>query len=239
MSVSSVAGEVLSKPLSSAPTTASSSVTTASPGVAQSTTKENPKETFMKLLVAQLEHQNPLSPMDNAQFTQQLAQFTSLEQLQSMNANLSALMQAQTTTNGLQAATLIGKQVQAQANTTHVPQQGEATPFQYTLAADSPSVQIDVLDQAGNTTRTINARNQKTGPQTLTWDGKDAAGKPLPVGDYHFQVAATDKAGKPVAVEESLQGTVEGVTYDGNQPYLIVGGNRVELSALTNIKQTK
>jgi flagellar basal-body rod modification protein FlgD len=239
MSVSSVAGEVLSKPSSSAPTTASSSVTTASPGAAKGITKESPKETFMKLLVAQLEHQNPLSPMDNNQFTQQLAQFTSLEQLQSMNANLSALMQAQTTTNGLQAATLIGKQVQAQANTTHVPKQGEATPFQYTLAAASAKVQIDVLDQAGNTTRTINARDQKAGPQTLTWDGKDAVGKPLPAGNYHFQVTATDKAGKPVAVEQSLQGIVEGVTYDGNHPYLIVGGNRVELSALTNIKQTK
>ena len=67
-------------------------------------------------------------------------------------------------------------------------------------AADSATVQINVLDQAGNTTRTINTRNQKAGPQTLTWDGKDAAGKPLPAGDYHFQVTATDKAGKPVAV---------------------------------------
>ena len=238
MSVSSVAGEVLSKPSSSA-SMASSSVTTASSGTAQGTTKESPKETFMKLLVAQLEHQNPLSPMDNMQFTQQLAQFTSLEELQSMNANLSALMQAQTTTNGLQAATLIGKHVQAQANTTHVPKQGEAPPFQYTLAADSANVQINVLDQAGNTTRTINAQKQKAGPQTLTWDGKDTLGKPLPAGDYHFQVTATDKAGNPVAVEELLQGTVEGVTYDGNHPYLIVGGNRVELSALTNIKPTK
>jgi flagellar basal-body rod modification protein FlgD len=239
MSASSIAGQVLSKPLSSAPTTAASSGTPASSGAVKGTTKENPKETFMKLLVAQLEHQNPLSPMDNTQFTQQLAQFTSLEQLQSMNTNLSALMQAQTTANGLQAATLLGKQVQAQANTTHVLKQGEVTPFQYTLAADSANVQIDVLDQAGNTTRTINARNQKTGPQALTWDGKDTVGKPLPAGDYHFQVTATDKAGKPVAVEESLQGIVEGVTYDGNHPYLIVGGNRVELSALTNIKQTK
>ena len=239
MGVSSVAGEALSKSSSSAPTTASSSVTTASPGAAGGATKENPKETFMKLLVAQLEHQNPLSPMDNTQFTQQLAQFTSLEQLQSMNANLSALMQAQTTTNGLQAATLIGKQVQAQADTTHVPKQGAATPFQYTLAADSASVQIDVLDKSGNTTRTMSARNQKAGSQTLTWDGKDAQGKPLPEGDYHFQVTAADKAGKPVAVQESLQGIVEGVTYDGNHPYLSVGGNRVELSALTNIMQTK
>ena len=106
--------------------------------------------------------------MDNTQFTQQLAQFTSLEQLQSMNANLSALMNTQMTTNGLQAATLIGKQVQAQANTTQVPKQGKATPFQYTLAADSASVQIDVLDKAGNTVRTITARNQKAGPQTLS-----------------------------------------------------------------------
>src|SRR5919109_3622179 len=130
MSVSSIAGEVLSKPSSSAPPPAS-------PGAAQGTTKESPKETFMKLLVAQLEHQNPLSPMDNMQFTQQLAQFTSLEQLQSMNANLSALMTAQTTTNGLQAATLIGKQIQAQANTTQVTKQGAATPLQYRLAADS------------------------------------------------------------------------------------------------------
>ena len=237
MSVSSIAGEALPKPSPS--TTAPSAVTPTSAGAAQGTTKENPKETFMKLLVAQLEHQNPLSPMDNSQFTQQLAQFTSLEQLQSMNANLSALMKAQTTTTGLQAATLIGKQVQAQANTTQVTKQGEATPFQYTLAADSANVQIDVLDQAGNTTRTVNTRNQKAGPQVLTWDGKDAAAKPLPAGDYHFQVTATDKAGKSVAVEESLQGIVEGVTYDGNHPYLIVGGNRVELSALTNIKQTK
>src|SRR5262245_37789594 len=131
MSVSSVAGEALPKPSSSTSTTASSSATTASPGAAQGTAKESSKETFMKLLVAQLEHQNPLSPMDNMQFTQQLAQFTSLEQLQSMNANLSALMKAQTTTNGLQAVTLIGKQVQAQANTTQVSKQGAATPFQY------------------------------------------------------------------------------------------------------------
>ena len=237
MSVSSVASEALTKPSTS--TTAPASVTPASAGAAQGTTKETSKETFIKLLVAQLEHQNPLSPMDNMQFTQQLAQFTSLEQLQSMNTNLSALMQAQTTTNGLQAATLIGKQVQAQANSTHVSKQGAATPFQYTLAAASANVQIDVLDQAGNTIRTINARNQQAGPRTLTWDGKDTAGKPLPAGDYHFQVTATDKAGKPVAVEESLQGIVEGVTYDGNHPYLIVGGNRVELSALTDIKQTK
>src|SRR5437773_5692129 len=113
MSVGSIAGEVLTKPSSATSTTALSSTTTASAGATQGATKESPKETFLTLLVAQLEHQDPLSPQDNAQFTTQLAQFTSLEQLQSMNANLSALMSAQTTTNNLQASSLLGKTVQA------------------------------------------------------------------------------------------------------------------------------
>jgi flagellar basal-body rod modification protein FlgD len=177
--------------------------------------------------------------MDNTQFTAQLAQFTSLEQLQAMNANLSALMSAQTTTNALQASVLIGKEVQAQGNTTHVQKSGEATPLHYTLAADSAKVQVDVRDPAGNTVRTVEASSQKAGPQKLTWNGKDTQGKVLPEGDYHFAVTAKDKAGNPVGVEALLKGTVEGITYDGTHPYLVVGGNRVELTALTNIKQAK
>ena len=229
MNVGRIADEVLTKPSSS----------TASPGAAKSLTKEDPRATFTKLLVAQLEHQNPLSPMDNTQFTAQLAQFTSLEQLQAMNTHLSSLMHAQTTTNGLQAATLIGKEVQAKGDTTYVQKGGGASPLNYTLAADSAKVQIDVLDQAGNTVRTIEARHQKAGPQKITWNGKDAGGRTLSEGHYRFTVTAQDKGANPVAVDVFLKGTVEGVTYEGTQPYLTVGGNRVELTALTNIKLTK
>src|SRR5215471_15632196 len=128
MSVGSIAGEVLTKPVSST-STALSSTTMASAGATQGVTKESPKETFLTLLVAQLQHQDPLAPQDNTQFTAQLAQFTSLEQLQNMNTNLSALMSAQTITNNLQAATLLGKEVQAQNDTTQVQKQGGATPF--------------------------------------------------------------------------------------------------------------
>jgi flagellar basal-body rod modification protein FlgD len=239
MNVGTVAGEVLTKPSSTTSTTASASAKTASAGPALGATKESPKETFMKLLVAQLEHQNPLEPMDNTQFTQQLAQFTSLEQLQTMNSNLTALMSAQTTMNGLQAATLIGKEVQAQGATTHVQKSGAAAPINYSLAADSAKVQIDILDQAGKTVRTIEAGNQKAGAQKVTWNGKDLTGQALPEGDYTFVINATNKVGNPVTVEATLKGSVEGVAYDGNHPYLVVGGNRVALTSVTNIKQTK
>jgi flagellar basal-body rod modification protein FlgD len=156
-----------------------------------------------------------------------------------MNTNLSALMSAQTITNNLQAATLLGKEVQAQNDTTQVQKQGGATPFNYSLATDSATVQIDVLDQSGNTVRTIQAGAQKAGSQNLAWNGKDMQGKALPEGMYHFKVTAQDKAGHPVAVDASLKGTVDEVAYDGKQPYLVVGGNRVALTAITDVKQSK
>lgn len=202
-------------------------------------TKESPKETFIRLLVAQLEHQNPLAPMDNAEFTAQLAQFTSLEQLQAMNANVSALMEAQMAANGLQASTLLGKTVQAQSNTTHIQENGEATPLHYTLAKDSSAVRIEVRDAAGNTVRTLELPYHKAGPQKTTWNGKDARGLSLPAGDYRFTITAQDKAGNPVAVDTSLTGTVDSVVYEGTQPYLVVDGTRVTLSAITHIRQSK
>jgi flagellar basal-body rod modification protein FlgD len=239
MSIGSVANEVLPKPSPTTSTTAAASATTASSGTAVGATKASPKETFLKLLVTQLQHQNPLEPQDSSAFTAQLAQFTSLEQLQNMNTNLSALMSAQTTNNNLQAATLIGKEVRAQNDTTQVQKAGGATPFNYSLATASAKVQIDVLDPSGNTVRTIQASAQKAGPQNVTWDGKDTSGKALSEGAYHFKVSAQDKAGSAVAVDVSLKGIVTAVTYDGTHPYLVGGGNEVELTAITDVKQSK
>ncbi|MGE3540102.1 MAG: flagellar hook assembly protein FlgD [Candidatus Tectimicrobiota bacterium] len=201
--------------------------------------KESPKEAFLNLLVAQLEHQNPLEPVENTEFTAQLAQFTSLEQLQTMNTNLSALATAQSTANGLQASALIGKQVQAQGNATHVDQDGGTQPLHYQLAAESATVQIAISNAAGQTVRTLNLGKQPAGVQDIKWNGKDDQGKTLPEGDYRFAVTATDQAGRAVAADISLSGTVESVTYVNKNPYLIVGGNRVELSDITRVQQNK
>lgn len=199
--------------------------------------KETPKEAFLHLLVAQLEHQNPLEPVENTEFTAQLAQFTSLEQLQAMNTNITTLMSAQTTANGLQAAALIGRQVQAQGNTIQVDKEGQAAPFHYTLRGESTSVQISVTDKTGNTVRTLTLPGQKAGAQDIKWNGKDDQGKTLPVGDYHFTVEAIDRAGRAVAVDTSFTGTVDGVTYIEKNPYLTVGGTRVQLSDITRVNR--
>jgi flagellar basal-body rod modification protein FlgD len=200
--------------------------------------KNATKETFLRLLIAQLEHQNPLSPVQGAEFTAQLAQFSTLEQLQTMNANLDTLVAAQEQIKGLRAADLLGKNIKAQGNTVSL-RQGENSPLQYTLTADSTRVTINILDNAGNLVRTIAKLGQKAGEQRVSWDGKNAQGVSLPDGEYRFVVLAKDSTGNSVGAETFLQGRVEGVDYVEGHPSLLVGGRRVDLAALSSIRQAE
>jgi len=200
--------------------------------------KNATKETFLRLLIAQLEHQNPLSPVQGAEFTAQLAQFSTLEQLQTMNANLDTLVAAQEQMKGLRAADLLGKNIKAQGNTVSL-RQGKTSPLQYALNADSARVTISILDNAGNLVRTIEKLGQKAGEQSGSWDGKNAQGASLPDGEYRFVVLAKDSTGNSVGAETFLQGQVEGVDYVEGHPSLLVGGRRVDLAALSSIRQAE
>ena len=197
--------------------------------------KDASRETFLRLLIAQLEHQNPLSPVEGAEFTAQLAQFSALEQLQTMNVNLDALVTAQERLKGLQAADLIGKEVKAQGSMVSL-RQGKTSPLQYALATDSPKVTISILDNAGNLVRSIEKLGQKAGVQSVSWDGQNAPGVALPDGEYRFVVLARDSAGNPVGVETFFQGKVEGVEYVEGRPSLLVGGRQVALASLLSVK---
>jgi flagellar basal-body rod modification protein FlgD len=200
--------------------------------------KNTSKETFLRLLIAQLEHQNPLSPIQGTEFTAQLAQFSTLEQLQTMNANFDALVAAQEQIKGLRAADLLGKTIKAQGNTVSL-RQGTPPQLQYALKADSTRVTISILDNAGNLVRTIEKLGQQAGEQHVSWDGKNAQGVSLPDGEYRFVVLAKDRTGNSVGAETFLQGQVEGVDYVDGRPSLLVGGKRVDLEALSSIRQAK
>lgn len=194
------------------------------------------QDTFLRLLIAQLEHQDPLSPMDNVQFTAQLAQFNTLEQMEKMNQGLQALLSAQEMTNGVQAAHLIGKEVQAEGNMIHL-SQGQARDLSYHLAADSAEVTINIFNESGDLVQTIKKSSQKAGDQVVSWNGKDVQGIPLPDGEYTFVVTANNTAGNPVSVHTSIQGRVEAVGYEANRPYLVVEGNRLDVSAIVSIRE--
>ncbi len=192
------------------------------------------QDDFLKLLIAQLQNQDPLQPMDNQQFAVQLATFNSLEQLIGINNKLGSLQTSQGATNQFNAASLIGKAITSNGNTLNL-QTGNPTAISYQLAANASRVVVNVQDSSGALVRQMIAGAQNAGDQSVLWDGKDASGNPAPAGLYNFEVNAFDLNGKQVQASGHIKGTVTGVRLDGSEPVLELGSLQVPLSAVTSV----
>jgi flagellar basal-body rod modification protein FlgD len=192
------------------------------------------RDDFMKLLIAQLQNQDPLSPMDNQEFAVQLATFNSLEQLVGVNEKLESLAGQHGVVSRFNSAALIGKQVVGKGNEMNLGDSGEAG-LHYELSGNAAKVTIKVMDSTGAVVRQIEAGSQKLGAQSATWDGKNNLGQRLPAGAYRFEVAAADGAGNAVQVTNQVRGTVTGVDLQGPEPMLEIGQLRISLSSVTSI----
>ena len=140
-------------------------------GGTQSETQILGKEDFLNLLIAQLQHQDPLDPTDSVEFTAQLAQFSSLEQLSNVNDNLEKLELYQASINNSQAVSFIGKEIVARGNSLEV-SGGAPVDCQFNLPEDAGSVTITIYDANGEFVRAFDVSNLPAGLQSLSWDAK-------------------------------------------------------------------
>lgn len=188
------------------------------------------KDEFLKMLVAQLKHQDPMNPMDGTAFTAQLAQFSSLEQLQNINTQLTSFTQQQQSLGNAQAVNLIGKQILAKGDAVSV--DGNPVALGYNLAGDAVSGQIRVYDPNGQLVDTLGFKNQKQGLNSVTWNCPGSA-----KGTYTFAVSALDQSGKSVNASTMTQGAVTGVNFHDGATYLSVGGQEIAISDVVSVKQ--
>lgn len=192
------------------------------------------KDAFLQLLITQMRYQDPLSPMDNQAFLAQLAQFSSLEQMQQLNQTVeSSLLFSQSQANN-GATALIGKNVRASGDTVAVGAEGSVE-LGYFLASPAQAVEIRVVDETGRTIKTLVDNDLDAGSNAIEWDGRDAAGSRVPAGNYTFEVTATDTAGQEVPVTRTVTGLVEGVTFRTGQALLLVNGREVPLSDVLDV----
>ncbi|MCK7515771.1 MAG: flagellar hook assembly protein FlgD [Desulfobacterales bacterium] len=126
------------------------------------------KDEFLKMLIAQLKHQDPMNPMDGTAFTAQLAQFSSLEQLQNINTQLTSFTRQQQSLGNTQAVNLIGREVLAKGDTI----QAEGTPvdLSYQLKGDAATGLVRIYNANGELVDALVFKNQKQGLNTLTWN---------------------------------------------------------------------
>ena len=177
------------------------------------------REAFLKLLVAQISHQDPLKPMEGTEFVTQLSQFAMVEQAISQSTQLGNVSTQLGGIANNDATALAGKRVTMRGKTMAF--DGiTATTSAVSLDAPAAKVTADVLDSNGKTVRTIDLGARPAGALPITWDGKDAAGQSAPRGSYSLRVNATTTAGVAVHTTQDVSGVVTKISFDKGYPEL-------------------
>jgi len=196
------------------------------------------KEDFLKLLVTQLRHQDPLNPEDPKDFVAQLAQFSSLEQQINANSNLASLGELfktlKTSQNMTQGISLLGKTVKGSGNMLTM-SGGKASEASFQLPLEAKEVQVGIFNSAGQLVRTINLGSQSAGSHSLAWDGKDDKGNAVADGLYAYQVNAKDNAGKSMEVANFFTGKVQEVFQDKSGIWVNIAGRQVLLDNIVSV----
>ena len=197
------------------------------------------KDDFLKLLVAQLRNQDPMSPASNQEFAAQLAQFSSLEQLQQMNSYLQESVESnkllgQAINNDV-ATSYIGKDIRAVGNMLQLVE-GQETNIRFQQERASAETKIKIYDATtGNWVHTLNLGARPAGGMDVVWEGKDFRDEQLPAGSYVFMVEATDYDGNQVGTLGFMFGSVTGVRYIEGVANLLLGEQEVRLADVFDV----
>ena len=177
---------------------------------------------FLNLLVAQLQNQDPLDPLDANEFTSQLVQFASVEQQIFQNSNLEKLLNLQETSQISQMVDFIGNRIEFASQ--KLPVEDGAAEFTYTIPAGVRDATINIANSAGlNVFYTDGDTN--AGTHTFKWNGLDKNGRQVPDGVYTLLISAKDAFDKLAEIDYTVFGTVTGAGVDNGETELFIGDN--------------
>jgi flagellar basal-body rod modification protein FlgD len=210
--------------------TAASAVSTAS--AAQDAQKKLSAnfDTFLTLLTTQLKNQDPLSPMDSNQFTQQLVEFSQVEQQINSNQNLESLIALTKARSATDAVSYLGKSLTLTDGTAAL--MNSEAKWAYSLDSDSASTRLVVTDAHGKAVYS-SAGETTSGMHAFSWNGQDNSGNSLPPGVYTLKVVSQAADGSTVGTRVASQGTITEVDLTGSEPLLMIGPMGVPLSKAT------
>ena len=186
------------------------------------------KDDFFKMLLAQIQNQDPLNPMDGTDFATQLAQFSSLERLGDLNAQMETINLYQASINNAQSLNLIGREVMAIGDVVNV--EGESTHLTYNLSGDAKKVSIKIYNEAGDLVNTLDLGNQKEGRNSVIWDCSGVS-----EGEYTFDVSAVDDNGEEINVDTMITGLVTGIVFKNNTSFLSINGQDIAFGDVISV----
>jgi len=245
MSTSSVTGSNVWSGIlaNSATSTAASSASAAAAASGSSASaSQDLAQTFLTLLVAQMNNQDPLNPVDNSQLTQQMAQISTVTGINNLNSSVQSLLSQMQQSSTIQSAQLTGQSVMVAGSglnlaTNTNAASGVSAVGGYSLASAASNVTVTVKNASGQTVNTLALGAQNAGFQDFSWDGSTSSGSTAAAGSYTFSVAATSSTGAPVtATPYNAQQVVGAVPQSNGSTQLMLGnGTQVPYSSIAQI----
>lgn len=206
---------------------------TASEAATSRTRLSDNYDTFLVLLTAQLQNQDPLAPMDSTQFTQQLVQFSQVEQQIRTNEQLEGLAgQYQAAAAGA-ALSYLGKDAIIEADETYLA--GGSANWAYRLPEAADSMKIQVKDMQGRVVYETTSAARGSGEHLFTWDGVKTNGETAADGVYQISISAQNAAGTAITPTVSVRETIMGVDFSGTTPVVITPSGTRELSTIRSV----
>jgi flagellar basal-body rod modification protein FlgD len=190
-------------------------------------------DTFLVLLTAQLQNQDPLAPMDSTQFTQQLVQFSQVEQQIRTNEQLEGLVGQYQAASAGAALSYLGKDAIIDADETYLA--GGAANWAYTLPESATSLTVSVKDSRGRTVYETTTAERGAGEHLFTWDGKKADGTVMPDGVYTIDIEAENADGDELTPTVRVRETIMGVDFSGDTPVVITPSGTRELDTIRSV----
>lgn len=189
------------------------------------------RNSFMTLLITQLQNQDPLKPMENAEMTSQIAQINTVSGIEQLNSTLQSITSQMDANQALQASGLIGQGVMVPGRQIMLEQDSEgqpySTPFGIELAQPAANVQATIYGQGGQIVRRYDLGDVQKGVQSFQWDGKNNQGEVVASNRYTVQLEATNAEGEAIESTALNYAIVNSVTpNDGN------GSVRLDLGAI-------
>jgi len=189
-------------------------------------------DTFLKLLTTQLQNQDPLSPMDSNQFTQQLVAFSGVEQQINTNDNLQSLIALSLSQQASSAVNYIGHSVVMTSGKGAL--ENGHVDWTYNLSAPAAGTTLSVTDSTGKVVYTASGGTDQ-GNNDFAWDGTDQDGNQLPDGQYTLSVKATAGDGSAIDATVASKAVVTAVDMSGTTPQLVLGAMEIPLSEVSMV----
>lgn len=208
--------------VSSAVSAATTSSTTSATTTSSTSSLNDDKTAFLSLLTTQLQHQDPLSPVDTTEFTNQLISYSSLEQLMNMSSQLSDVVDAVSSSNSLSAFSYLGSEVEVDSPTATL--QDSQAQWNYVVGSDATNATLQVTDSSGKVVYTKALTDVTAGTYNLSVDAADMGTNLADGSTYKLSVVATDSTGASVATDANAIVTVDNVKNASGDVTLSAGG---------------